>query len=116
MMAETSGDGGGPNLLAGVPGGPAAPAGDPAKQDELLAAVLEMRDRQVEMQARLAALETAASERPAPVTREELDGWGEDLLRRIGEAAAAESGTGAAAIAEHAGRMAAAAERISSYA
>ena len=91
MTAESSGDGGGPNLLAGMPGGPAAPAGDPAKLDELLAAV---------------------SERPAPVTREELDGWGEDLLRRIGEAALKESGTGAAAIAEHAERTAAAAERI----
>ena len=107
MAAERSGDGGGPNLLAGVPGGPAAPAGDPAKLDELLAAVLDMRDRQVAMEERL-----AASERPAPVTREELDAWGESLLKKLGEAAATEGGTGAAAIAEHAGKMAAAAERI----
>ena len=113
MTAESIGDGGGPNLLAGVPGGPAAPAVDPAKLDGLLAAVLDMRDRQVEIQERLAALETAAaSERPAPVTREELDAWGEDLLKKLGEAAATEGGTGAAAIAAHAGKMAAAAERI----
>ena len=113
MTAESSGDGGGPNLLAGMPGGPAAPAGDPTKLDELLATVLDMRDRQVEMQERLAALETAAaSQRPEPVTQEELEAWGEALLKKIGEAAAKESGTDAAAIAENAGRMAAAAERI----
>ena len=45
MTADSSGDGGGPNLLAGMPGGPAAPAGDPAKLDELLAAVLDIRER-----------------------------------------------------------------------
>ena len=113
MTAESSGDGGGPNLLAGVPGGPAAPAGDPAKLDELRALLLDMRDRQVEMQERLAALETAtASERPEPVTRVELDGWGEALLEKLGEAAPTESGTDTAAIVEHAERTAAAAERI----
>ena len=54
----------GPNLLAGVPGEPAAPGGGPAATERLLAAVLEIRER-------LTALETAASsERPPPVTRE----------------------------------------------
>ena len=95
----------GPDLLAGVPGEPAAPGGDPAATERLLAAVLDIGER-------LTALETAASsERPAPVTREELEAWGEDLLKRFGEMVPKEGGAGAA-MAEHAGKMEAAAERI----
>ena len=103
-MTAESGDGGGPDLLAGVPGDRAA-ASDPARLDELLAAVRAMGER-------LAALETAASERPGAATREELDAWGERLLKKLGETAAKGTGTDAAAVAEHAGRTAAAAERI----
>ena len=96
----------GPNLLAGVPGEPAAPGGDPAATERLLAAVLDIGER-------LTALETAASsERPPPITREELDAWGEGLLEKLGEMVPKESGADGAAIAEHAGRMEAAAERI----
>ncbi len=95
----------GPDLLAGVPGAAAAPGGDAAATERLLAAVLDIGER-------LAALETAASsERPAPVTREELDAWGEGLLKRFGEMVPKETGADAA-IAEHAGKMAAASERI----
>ena len=95
----------GPNLLAGVPGEPAAPGGDPAATERLLAAVLDIGER-------LTALETAASsERPPPVTREELEAWGEGLLEKFGEMVPKEAGAGGA-IAEHAGKMAAAAERI----
>ena len=95
----------GPNLLAGMPGEAAAPGGDPAAAERLLAAVLDIGER-------LAALETAAaSERPAPVTREELDAWGADLLKTFGGMVPKEAGAGAA-ITEHAGKMEAAAERI----
>lgn len=95
----------GPNLLAGVPGEPAAPGGDPAATERLLAAVLDIGER-------LAALERAASsERPPPVTREELDAWGEGLLKKVGGMVPKEAGAGAA-IAEHAGKMAGAADRI----
>ena len=95
----------GPNLLAGVPGGPAAPGGDPAAAERLLAAVLDIGER-------LAALETAASsERSAPVTREELEAWGEGLLEKVAKTVPNESGAGGAIMA-HAARMEAAAERI----
>ena len=95
----------GPNLLAGVPGEPAAPGGDPAATERLLAAVLDIGER-------LTALEAAASsERPAPVTREELEAWGAGLLEKVGGMVPKEAGAGAA-IAEHAGKMEAAAERI----
>ena len=96
----------GPNLLAGVPGEAAAPGGDPAAAERLLAAVLDIGER-------LTALETAASsERPAPVTREELDAWGADLLKTFGGMVPKEAGADGAAMAEHAGKMEAAAERI----
>ncbi len=96
----------GPDLLAGVPGEPAAPGGDPAAMERLLAAVLDIGER-------LTALETAASsERPPPVTREELYAWGEGLLEKVGEMVPKESGADGAAIAAHAGKMEAAAERI----
>ena len=96
----------GPNLLAPLPGDPAAPAADPAALEELRTAVLEMREE-------LAGLrKDAQAERPAPVTREELEAWGEDLLKKLGEAVPKETGTDAAAIAAHAGKMAEAAERI----
>ena len=95
----------GPDLLAGVPGEPAAPGGDPAAE-RLLAAVLDIGER-------LTALETAASsERPPPVTREELEAWGGELLKKFGGMVPKETGADGAAIAAHAGKTAEAAGRI----
>lgn len=99
---------GGPSLLASLPGDRAAAGIDPAKIDELLKAVLDVGER-------LTAVETAAtSERPEPVTREELDVWGEELLNKLGEALRKRTGSGrtAAAIADHAERTEEAAGRI----
>ena len=103
---ETGPRSSGPNLLAPLPGDPEVASTVPAAFEEVRAAVLEMREE-------LAGLrKEAQAERPAPVTREELEAWGEELLKKLGEAVPKETGTDAAAIAAHAGKMAEAAERI----
>lgn len=98
---------GGPDLLASLPGDRAAGI-DPAAFEELRTAVLEMREE-------LAGLrKDAQAEQLEPVTRDALDAWGEDLLKKLGEAVPNETGSGraAAAIADHAERTEEAAGRV----
>ena len=98
-----------PNLLAGVPGEPAAPGGGPAGFEALLTTVLEMREE-------LAGLrKEVRAERPEPVTREELEAWGERLLKRfddtdVPERAVADDGI--LIVADCAARMTDAARKI----
>ena len=105
---ETGRRAGEPNLLASLPGDRAAAGIGPAAFEELRAAVLEMREE-------LAGLrKDAQAERPEPVTRDALDAWGEDLLKRFCESIPKGAGAdeSAAAIADHAGRVAEAAGGI----
>ena len=51
------------------------------------------------------------ADRPEPVTRDALEAWSGELLKKFGEMVPKETGAGAA-IAAHAGKMEAAAERI----
>ena len=95
-----------PDLLASLPDERAAPAIDPAAVEELLAEVRSLGERLDRRQ------EAVQAERPAPVTREALDAWGEELVQRVVErvveaARPADTRTddAAAAIASHAGRM-----------
>ena len=99
---------GGANLLASLPGDPPAAGVDPAAFKELRTAVLEMREELVGLR------QDAQVEQPQPVTQDALDAWGEQFLKKLGEAAPKETGSGrtAAAIADHAGRMAEAAGGI----
>ena len=106
---ETGRRSSGPNLLAPLPGDPAAPGTVPAAFEEVRAAVLDIRER-------LTALETAAAaERPEPVTREALDAWGERLLKRFDDEGVPEramADDGVLIVAECAARMTDAARGI----
>ena len=106
---ETGRTDGGPNLLAPLPGDRTAPGIDPAAFEELRTAVLEMREE-------LAGLrKEAQAERPEPVTREELDAWGERLLKRFDDADVPERAVaddGVLIVAECAARMTDAARKI----
>ena len=103
-----------PDLLASLPEERAAPASDPAALEELQAEVRSLGERLDRLR------EAVQAERRAPVAREALDAWGEDLGQRVVDrvveaARPADTRTddAAAAIAPHAGTMAeAAAERI----
>ena len=106
----------GPNLLAGVPGEPAAPGGGPAGFEALLTAVLEMREElagfRKEVREELAGLRNEAqADRPEAVTRGALEAWGGELLRKVGGMVPKETGADAEIVA-HAAKMEAAAERI----
>ena len=125
MTAESDGKsrrGGQPDLLASLPAEhpPSSrpePSIDPAAIEELLAGVRELREQVAGVK------EAASAERPAPVTREILDAWGDDLVARVAEATrtaakppAAPKDDAAAAhigrIEEAAAKATAAAERI----
>ena len=89
MTAERDGKSrrtGQPDLLASLPAErpPAsqpAPGIDPAAFEELLTGVRDLREQ-------VAGLtKAAAAERPAPVTPEALEAWGDKLVARVAEAA-----------------------------
>ena len=121
MTAERDDKGrqtGQPDLLASLPAErpPAsqpAPGIDPAAIEELLTGMRDLREQ-------FAGLKVSDSaDRPAPVTLEALQAWGDNLVARVAEAArtADVSGDDAAAahlrgIEEAAAKAAAAAERI----
>ena len=107
-----------PDLLASLPAErpPAsrpAPGIDPAAIEELLTAVQDLREQFAGLR------EAVSAERPAPVTLEALETWGDKLVARVAEAARTAAAPGDNAAAVHIGRMeeaaakaAAAAERI----
>ncbi len=100
---------GGPNLLAPLPGDRAAPGIDPAGFEELRTAVLEMREELAGWR------KEAQAERPEPVTREELEAWGERLLKRFDDADVPERAVaddGILIVADCAARMTDAARKI----
>ena len=116
MTAERDGKSrrtGQPDLLASLPDERPAPGIDSAAIEELLTEVRDLREQ-------VAGLKGAESaERPAPVTPEALEAWGDKLVTRVAEAArtADTPGDNAAAtrikrIEDAAARAAAAAERI----
>ena len=119
MTAERDGKSrrtGQPDLLASLPDERPAPGIDPAAFEELLTGMRDLRKQ-------VAGLKGAESaERPAPVTLEALEVWGDNLVARVAEAARpaeAPADDAAAAVADHirrikdaAAKAEAAAERI----
>ena len=121
MTAERDGKSrrtGQPDLLASLPAErpPAsqpAPGIDPAAIEELRTGVRDLREQVAGLR------KAAAAERPAPVTLEALEVWGDNLVARVAEAARTEAAPKDDAAAAHIGRIeeaaaraAAAAERI----
>ena len=93
-----------PDLLASLPGEGPASGIDPAAFEELRTAVQDIREQ-------LAGLrDGVCAERPAPVTPEALEAWGDKLVTRVVEAART-ADNAAAAIAVHTGRIEAAAAK-----
>ena len=121
MTAERDGKSrrtGQPDLLASLPderppASQPAPGIDPAAFEELLTGMRDLRKQ-------VAGLKGAESaERPAPVTLEALEVWGDNLVARVAEAARPAEAPADDAAAAHLGRIeeaaakaAAAAERI----
>ena len=69
------------NLLASLPDERPGPGIDPAAFEELLTGMRDLREQ-------LAGLrESDSAERPAPVTLEALEAWGDNLVARVAEAA-----------------------------
>ena len=102
-----------PNLLASLPDERPAPGIDPAAIEEVLTSVQDLREQFAGLR------EAVSAERPAPVTPEALETWGDKLVARVAEAARTAAAPGDNAAAVHIGRMeeaaakaAAAAERI----
>ena len=102
-----------PNLLASLPNERPAHGIDPAVIEEVLTAVQDLREQFAGLR------EAVSAERPAPVTLEALEAWGDNLVARVAEAARTADMPGDNAAAVHIGRMeeaaakaAAAAERI----
>ena len=87
MTAERGGKGrqtGEPDLLASLPAerppaSQAAPGIDPAAIEELLTGVRDLRERFAGLR------ESDSAERPAPVTLEALQAWGDSLVTRVAE-------------------------------
>ena len=110
MTAERDGKSrrtGQPDLLASLPderppASQPAPGIDPAAFEELLTGMRDLRKQ-------VAGLKGAESaERPAPVTLEALEVWGDNLVARVAEAARpaeAPADDAAAAVADHIRRM-----------
>ena len=107
-----------PDLLASLPderppASQPAPGIDPASIEELLTGVRDLREQFA------GPREAESAERPAPVTPEALEAWGDKLVARVAEAERTEAAPKDDAAAAHIGRIeeaaakaAAAAERI----
>ena len=121
MTAERDGKSrrtGQPDLLASLPdehppASQPAPGIDPAMIEELLTGVRDLREQVAGLR------EAESAERPAPVTLEALEVWGDKLVARVAEAERTEAAPKDDAAAAHIGRIeeaaakaAAAAERI----
>ena len=121
MTAERDGKSrrtGQPDLLASLPderppASQPAPGIDPAAIEELLTGVRDLREQFA------GPREAESAERPAPVTPEALEAWGDKLVARVAEAARTADAPGDEAAAtrikrieDAAARAAAAAERI----
>ena len=121
MTAERDGKSrrtGQPDLLASLPderppASQPAPGIDPAAIEELLTEVRDLREQVAGLR------EAESAERPAPVTLEALEAWGDKLVARVTEAERTEAAPKDDAAAAHIGRIeeaaakaAAAAERI----
>ena len=116
MTAERDGKSrrtGQPDLLASLPDERPAPGIDSAAIEELLTEVRDLREQVAGLR------KAAAAERPAPVTPEALEAWGDKLVARVAEAERTEAAPKDDAAAAHIGRIeeaaakaAAAAERI----
>ena len=116
MTAERDGKSrrtGQPDLLASLPDERPAPGIDSAAIQELLTEVRDLREKVAGLR------EAVSAERPAPVTPEALEAWGDKLVARVAEAARTADAPGDEAAAtrikrieDAAARAAAAAERI----
>ena len=102
-----------PDLLASLPDERPGPGIDPAAIEQVLTAVQDLREQFAGLR------EAVSAERPAPVTLEVLEAWGDNLVTRVAEAAQTADASGDDAVVAHIGRMeeaaakaAAAAERI----
>ena len=107
-----------PDLLASLPderppASQPAPGIDSAAIEELLTGVRDLREQVAGLR------EAESAERPAPVTLEALEAWGDKLVARVTEAERTEAAPKDDAAAAHIGRIeeaaakaAAAAERI----
>ena len=102
MTAERDGKNrrtGQPDLLASLPDERPGPGIDPAAFEELLTGMRDLREQ-------LAGLrESDSAERPAPVTPEASEAWGDNLVARVAEAARTADASGDDAAAAHIGRM-----------
>ena len=70
-----------PNLLARLPDERPGPGIDPTAIEEVLTSVQDLREQFAGLR------EAVSAERPAPVTPEALEAWGDKLVARIAEAA-----------------------------
>ena len=107
MTAERDGKGrqtGQPDLLASLPderppASQPAPGIDPAAIEELLTGVRDLREQFAGLR------EAVAADRPAPVTLEALEAWGDKLVARVAEAARTADAPGDEAAATRIKRM-----------
>ena len=118
MTAERDGKSrrtGQPDLLASLPderppASQPAPGIDPAAFGELRTGVRDLREQ-------VAGLtKAAAAERPAPVTPEALEAWGDKLVARVAEAERTEAAPKDDAAAAHIGRIEEAAAKAAAVA
>ena len=113
MTAERDGKSRGagqPDLLASLPNERPAPGIDPAAFEELLTGVQDLREQFAGLR------EAVSAERPAPVTPEALEAWGDNLVTRVAEAARTAAAPADEAAAVHIGRMEAAAAKAAAAA
>ena len=68
-----------PDLLASLPDERPAPDIDPAAIEELLTGMRDLREQVAGLK------EGESAERPAPVTPEALEAWGDRLVARVAE-------------------------------
>ena len=81
-----------PDLLASLPDERPGPGNDPAANEEVLTSVQDLRKEFAELR------EAVSAERPAPVTLEALEAWGDNLVARVAEAARTADASGGDAV------------------
>ena len=88
-----------PDLLASLPDERPGPGIDPAAIEEVLTSVQDLREQFAGLR------EAVSAERPAPVTLEALEAWGDRLVTRVAEAARTADAPGDDAVVADIGKM-----------